>query len=239
MVPLLRRSLVEHPPTRYRPPFGRCHFYGPSTTAASARRQAARWGTPRRAGRGRARSPIGARTTALIASGQSCARSAPHARIDAKLATQLVSIGDPLTVLSANSTLASAIQTDNGCGDVIAGYESATGSGLKVGDCTTPNEGKVACTQPHDDEVTLVTSYPASSTAPFPGNDAIQSFVDQNCAAAFSSYVGISADQSSHTYGWFSPNVGADWNSGDREIVCTVTNQDNTPSTGSARGQAS
>jgi hypothetical protein len=158
--------------------------------------------------------------------------------IDSNLSNQLSSIGDPLTALSTDSTLASAIQGDSGCGDVIAGYKSATSSGLKVGDCATSDEKKVACTQSHDEEVTLVTSYPASSTAPFPGNDAIQSFVDQNCAPAFSAYVGISADQStSYTYGSFSPNSGADWNSDDREIVCTVTNQDNTPITGSVKGQ--
>ena len=122
---------------------------------------------------------------------------------------------------------------------MLAGYREANSSGLKVGDCTSSNEQKVACTQPHDGEVTLVASYPASSTDPFPGNDAIQSFVDQNCAAAFASYVGVSVDQSTYTYGWFSPLAGGDWNSGDREIVCTVTNGDNTPKTGSIKAQAS
>jgi hypothetical protein len=159
--------------------------------------------------------------------------------VDNTLATQLSSIGDPLTVLGADSTLDGAIQADTGCGDVIANYKSSTSSGLKVGDCTDTKEQKVPCSQPHDGEVTLVTSYPASSTAPFPGNDAIQAFVDQQCAAAFSSYVGITYDQSSHTYGDFTPSSGGDWNSGDREVVCTVTNQDNTPLTGSVKGLAS
>jgi hypothetical protein len=158
--------------------------------------------------------------------------------IDGSLSNQLLSIANPLSVLNTDSTLAGAIQADSGCGDIIAGYKSATASGLNAGDCVTSSGGKVACMQPHDGEVTLVTSYPADSTTPFPGNDAIQSFVDQNCAAAFSSYVGTSADQSSHTYGWFSPTAEV-WNNGGREIVCTVTNQDNTPLTASVKGQAS
>jgi Septum formation len=159
--------------------------------------------------------------------------------IDSTLATQLASIGDPLTVLSTDSTLASAIQTDDGCGQVLDAWRVATSAGLKVGDCTSSHEEKVPCSEPHDSEVTLVTSYPASSTDPFPGNDAIQSFVDQNCAAAFASYVGVSFDQSSYTYGWWKPLAGGDWNGGNREVVCTVTNGDSTPMTGSVKEQAS
>ena len=142
-------------------------------------------------------------------------------------------------MLNTDSTLASAVQADNGCGQVLAEYKSTYANQLSVGDCTNATQDKVACTQPHDSEVTLVTSYPASATAAFPGNDAIQSFVDQNCTAAFSSYVGISPDQSSHVYGWISPSPGGDWNSGDRTIVCTATNSDNTPITGSLKEQAS
>ena len=159
--------------------------------------------------------------------------------IDQALTTQLGSVGDPLTVLNTDPALASAVQTDNGCGQVVAGYKSTYANPFKVGDCISAKQDTVACTQPHDSEVTLVSSYPASSSDPFPGNDAIQSFVDQNCIAAFSSYVGISPDQSSHVYGWISPSAGGDWNSGDRTIVCTATNSDSTPITGSLEGQAS
>jgi hypothetical protein len=98
---------------------------------------------------------------------------------------------------------------------------------------------KVDCAQPHDAEVTLVTSYPAGSTAPYPGNDALNAFVDQTCEAAFTSYVGVPFDESTYTYASFYPNPGADWNGGDREVVCTVTNEDSTPLTGSLKGQLS
>ena len=98
---------------------------------------------------------------------------------------------------------------------------------------------KVDCAQPHDAEVTLVTSYPAGSTAPYPGNDSLNAFVDQTCEAAFTSYVGVPFDESTYTYASFYPNPGADWNGGDREVVCTVTNEDSTPLTGSLKGQLS
>jgi hypothetical protein len=159
--------------------------------------------------------------------------------MDSNLSGQFQAIGDPLSVLNTDQTLASAIQADPGCATVLDFYKPATTSGLNVGDCTDANETKVDCTKPHSEEVTLVTSYPASSTAPFPGNDAMTAFVDQNCNAAFTTYMGVTTDQSKYTYGWFSPNAGTDWNGGDREIVCTVDSQDNSPITGSVKGQLS
>jgi Septum formation len=159
--------------------------------------------------------------------------------MDNNLVGQFQAIGNPLSVLNTDQTLAAAIQADPGCATVLQFYKSATTSGLEVGDCITSSETKVDCTKPHDGEVTLVTSYVADSTAPYPGNDALNAFVDQTCNAAFTSYVGVPFDESMHTYGYYYPNPGADWDGGDREIVCTVTNEDNTPLTGSLKGQTS
>src|SRR5829696_6242285 len=64
---------------------------------------------------------------------------------------------------------------------------------LAVGDCfeerVLPNQGatevnenqtvKVACTDPHRNEVYLVTQMPGEPGAPFPGSDAITAFADQ------------------------------------------------------------
>ncbi len=159
--------------------------------------------------------------------------------MDNNLVRQFQAIGNPLSVLNTDQTLAAAIQADPGCATVLQFYTSATTSGLEVGDCITSAETKVDCAKPHDGEVTLVASYPADSTAPYPGNDAINAFVDETCSAAFTSYVGVPFDESAHTYGYYYPNPGSDWDGGDREVVCTVTNLDNTPLTGSLNGQTS
>lgn len=147
-------------------------------------------------------------------------------------------IDDPLDTLNKSSTLAAAIQADAGCGTVLDFYRPATTSGLLVGDCTDSKEQKVGCTQPHTDEVTLVTSYPGGPTARWPGNDVMSAFATQTCNTAFTSYVGIAVDQSKNTMAYFSPEPGSDWNGGDREIVCTVENADSSPQTGTLKGSA-
>ena len=156
---------------------------------------------------------------------------------DGKLLTALISIGNPLSALNADATLAAAVQGDAGSATVMDFYRPATTSGLSVGDCTNDTEQPVSCSQPHWGEVTLVTSYPADSTAPWPGNDVMSAFTNQTCDAAFGTYVGVPLEQSEYNAGWFSPNPGTDWNGGDREVVCTVISGDTNGSiTGSLKG---
>jgi hypothetical protein len=159
--------------------------------------------------------------------------------IDTSLAGAYWSIGDPLLALNADPILAAAILANPVCSSVTSTYKKPTTSSLQAGDCTAAVETKVDCSQPHSEEVTLVTSYPADSNAPYPGNDALNAFVDQTCDAAFSTYVGVTTDQSRYESSSFSPNSAADWNDGDREIVCLVDNPDNSPLTGSLKGAAS
>ena len=156
------------------------------------------------------------------------------------LAGPLEPIGDPFSTLNPDPTVAAAIQADAGCAPLVAGFNAGTfSSGLQTGDCITADEQKVDCTTPHDGEVMEVTSYPADSSAPYPGNDALNAFANQTCAAAFAQYVGVPVEQATEDYAFFDPSPGADWNSGNREIVCEATNDDGTPLTGSLKGQAS
>ena len=60
--------------------------------------------------------------------------------MDSNLSGQFQAIGDPLSVLNTDQTLASAIQADPGCATVLDFYKPATTSGLNVGDCTTPTK---------------------------------------------------------------------------------------------------
>ncbi len=190
---------------------------------------------------------LGDARTAMLTAEHAAARAKINNK--ATLATSLTSIesnfddaitaiGDPLTVLSTHPILSAAVQSDTGCGDVLDDYRPNITSGLLVGECTTDSEQSIACTKPHYGEVSLVTTYPAAADAPWPGNDAMNSYTDQTCGAAFSAYVGLSVEQSQYDYAWFSPNPGSDWDGGDHEIVCTVTSTDNTPLTSSVKGTA-
>ena len=125
--------------------------------------------------------------------------------MDNDLGGQFQAIGDPLTVLNTDQTLAAAIQADPGCATVLDFYKSSTTSGLKVGDCTTSNETKVDCTTAPRRRSHTRHLLPGRPDRPLPGNDALNTFADQTCNAAFTQYVGVTIDQSTHTYGYFSP----------------------------------
>jgi hypothetical protein len=174
---------------------------------------------------------------APTANGASLAKSLRA--IDAKLTDATSNLGDPIETLNANSTLAHAVQSEASCAPVLDAWRPPTTSGLKVGDCATNDESETSCSKPHTDEVSLVTSYPAGPTAPWPGNDVMSAFADSTCGKAFTSYMGrIPQDSTRFNYGWFNPNSGSDWNGGDREVVCTVEMADQSKSTGSAKGVA-
>jgi hypothetical protein len=159
--------------------------------------------------------------------------------IDAKLTDATSNLGDPIETLNANSTLAHAVQSEASRAPVLDAWRPPTTSGLKVGVCATNDESEISCSEPHTDEVSLVTSYPAGPTAPWPGNDVMSAFADSTCSQAFTNYMGRSPQDSTRfNYGWFNPNSGSDWNSGDREVVCTVEMADQSKSTGSAKGVA-
>jgi hypothetical protein len=178
--------------------------------------------------------------SAAHAAGAASTRTASGLRrsltsIDTTLSDTTSSLGDPLDAVTHDATLAKAIQTATSCGPVLDAWRPAP-SGLVVGDCTTSNETKVACTQPHTDEVSLVTTYPAGPTAPWPGNDVMNAFTNQTCDQAFTADVnGTPGDSTRYTPAWFSPNAGSDWNGGDREVVCTVETADQSSTTRSVK----
>jgi Septum formation len=180
----------------------------------------------------------------------SAQRSAAHARVTSKsvLAASLITIadhmiqralklGNPIVTLNSAPLLASAIQNDSSCAITLRDFQVPTTSGLKAGDCVTNDGLTITCDQPHDAEVSSVNSYPGDATAAYPGDAAMNTFVDDTCAAAFNAYTGVPLDsQPRYTYASHAPSPPG-WADGDREVVCLVTNNSDTPLTGSIKGE--
>ncbi|KAB1643530.1 septum formation family protein [Gulosibacter chungangensis] len=108
----------------------------------------------------------------------------------------------------------------------------------EVGQCLNPDQDQTAafivpCDQPHLFEVTAV--HPIE-VADYPGDETIQTLVDETCPDAFFDYTGQAAAASTE---WgsvaFAPR-GSDWEEQDqRNIVCAVTSLDGEPASGSAK----
>jgi hypothetical protein len=94
---------------------------------------------------------------------------------------------------------------------------------LVVGECfdDTSDEDEVerrACTTEHDGELFAVVTLPAQA---WPGDKKVSELGDAACAEKFAPYVGIDVDDSElEPVAWFPERAG--WNSGDRNIYCTV-----------------
>jgi hypothetical protein len=110
--------------------------------------------------------------------------------------------------------------------------DSPTGSGastgvyieaLVVGECfdDASDEDEVerrSCTGGHDGELYAVVTLPAQ---PWPGDDKVGELGEAACDEKFAPYVGIDVDDSElEPVAWFPERAG--WNSGDRNIYCTV-----------------
>ena len=102
---------------------------------------------------------------------------------------------------------------------------------LRVGDCfdvpASDAIGDIAaipCTDPHDGEVFLAQDYPdAAGSLPYPGNDAIALWVDQQCVkTAFEPYVGSAyGARPDLKVAYFFPPADA-WARGVRRVTCYV-----------------
>ena len=152
--------------------------------------------------------------------------------------TEFYAIGNPLETLQADATLEPIIDSEGECGAVVDSYAVNTDSfGFVVGDCIDGFD-VVDCAGPHDYEVYLVTSHPASADEPFPGNSALTDYGDQTCTPAYEAYVGVPLADSDHTYLWLAPDAEL-WEAGDREVVCGVSNVSEVKLTGSLKGSSS
>jgi hypothetical protein len=119
---------------------------------------------------------------------------------------------------------------------------------LRVGECfdvpasdAVGDTTAVSCASPHDGEVFLAQDYPgASGPQPYPGNDAIATWVQDECIrAAFEPYVGSPyAARPDLKVAYFFPPAEA-WARGVRRVTCYLAPSNGSRATGpAASGEA-
>jgi hypothetical protein len=118
---------------------------------------------------------------------------------------------------------------------------------LEVGDCFSVDSDQfdtvlvVDCEHPHEYEAFHVFDHEAGPDEPYPGDDPLFDFADTECQPPFEEYV----DHEYQTSVWYITSITPSeetWADGDREIVCTLNQQDANEEpitvTGSAEGSA-
>lgn len=122
-----------------------------------------------------------------------------------------------------------------GGGWLFRDYISGNATDLAVGDCfdapTTVDEvvedvSHHPCTDAHTAEVFFVADHPAAGA--YPGEDAFDTFTQDNCPAAFNSYTGIdfyADDAVDYDVGVLYP-LEEGWGQGDHEITCYIVRVD-------------
>ena len=107
---------------------------------------------------------------------------------------------------------------DNGNADVFTIRAGDCLDDATVGDDEVDSLPLVTCDQPHDTEVVAVVTAEGED---YPGDEAIGKQAEELCVAEFEEYVGLAYADSMYQVGYYTPTSGS-WQSGDREIVCTV-----------------
>lgn len=152
---------------------------------------------------------------------------------------------DPLEELRPVPELASAIDSESACGELDAFLRSFVSfAPVDVGDCVEiladflDELEAVDCEEPHEGEVFVVEEYVGESSDPFPGNQALEAFIDDVCEGTrFEDYVGIDYASSELDFVYWLPTPEF-WPLGDREIVCVLADSDGSLLEGSVKGTA-
>lgn len=110
---------------------------------------------------------------------------------------------------------------------------------IAVGDCIgdfavdeeISDVSVVSCEKPHDQEVFAIFEVPDGE---FPGSEAFQTQVQEDCVPKFETFVGLAFQESALDIKWLEPTEES-WSQGDRELVCTVY-EEGKPTTGTLEG---
>lgn len=118
---------------------------------------------------------------------------------------------------------------------------------LEAGDCFSAESDQldtvlvVDCAQPHEYEAFHVFDHPAGGDEPYPTDDVLFDYADTECQPPFEEFVGHDYQTSIWYITSLTPSEET-WADGDREIVCTLNQQDDNSEpitvTGSAEGSA-
>lgn len=107
--------------------------------------------------------------------------------------------------------------------------------GVYVGMCLDMPESdvfyslpEIPCTEPHDLEIFAIDWLPNSSTASYPGDDAVYSDAFDLCIESFESYVGVPYEESELFLDAFTPTWGSWEQQQDREVICVLFHVDET-----------
>jgi hypothetical protein len=99
---------------------------------------------------------------------------------------------------------------------------------LTVGDCVMEPQNEFdtiewrPCAMAHEAEVFFIGDVPEPADGAFPGDDAFDAFMEQQCLPAFQEYTGsVYAAQAVLDVSWFAPTEES-WANGDREVVCLL-----------------
>ena len=123
---------------------------------------------------------------------------------------------------------------------------------LEVGRCLNlppgvPQGGEIAdvepvgCDVPHDAEIYAIVDHPAQPGAPFPGEEALRAFSDEECVERFEAYVGVDYAISTIFSTGLTPSAESWADDGVRDVVCLLVGFEledggRTQLTGSKRG---
>ena len=153
----------------------------------------------------------------------------------------LIIAGGWVVVVAAGvavATLGGADRSNSGS-IVTAGRVAA--ADLRVGDCiqfpaaavtTVKTFDAVPCSQPHDAEAYAGGDLPLNGA--WPGETAVRTATDQQCADAFEPFVGTSIDNTALSVSYFYPEQNA-WDAGDRGYICVV-GADGSKTSGTLKG---
>jgi hypothetical protein len=130
--------------------------------------------------------------------------------------------------------------TDSSTGEEIEQTDTDVFA-LSVGQCLNDTSDTevtevplVDCADEHDFEVYSEFELEGDE---FPGSDAIDTQADAQCLTAFESFAGISYDQSTLGYTYFTPTEGS-WNDGDDRLVSCLIGDPAGKVTGTLQGAA-
>jgi len=131
--------------------------------------------------------------------------------------------------------------------EAAGGGEEVSAFDIEVGDCFIADGDElksvlvVDCEQPHTYEAFQVFDHEAGTDEAYPGDDVLVEYADTQCQLSFEEFVG----RDYRTSIWYITSIGptsATWAEADREIICTLVQQDldghPIEVTGSAMGSA-
>jgi hypothetical protein len=125
-------------------------------------------------------------------------------------------------------------------GQPATAFDVAEGDCLNLPDGTETTEvftvRTVTCEEPHDIEVYALVTHPAGSEEPYPGDDDVAQFADDECLGRFADFVGVAYEDSALDVFYLYPQEESWTKLDDREVACGVVSVDGSPLTGSMRG---